>query len=372
MKDAVLALTAVMPNGDIVNRPAGRGNPRRATTSPACCRVLGGDARRHHRDHLAPHGIPEAISGGHSAPFPSIKAACDATILTIQSGIPVARIELSRRGARSPPATATQKLSLPETPLLLVEFTAKEAGPASRPSGSVRSRQDLGGGPFEWRRRRGALPPLAGPPRRVLGGGGAAPRPDDQEHVDGCLRPDLAARECVEATKTRHHRVRPHGARSPAMSASNFHSLPLVDSRSGGDGGGRLPRPAGSPGALSPRRQPALASTASARRRCASLESEHGPEALGLMRTSSAPSIRRNLMNPGSSFREPPRAALPPAAGSGRRERWLAAGGAAREIAFVLEPGLTLNAAIAGPLRQAGIAGASSCCRAAPSAPSPM
>ena len=39
------------------------------------------------------HGIPEAISGG-ICPFPSVEAACNATIATIQSGIPVARIEL--------------------------------------------------------------------------------------------------------------------------------------------------------------------------------------------------------------------------------------------------------------------------------------
>ena len=39
------------------------------------------------------YGIPEAISAG-ICPFPSVDAACNATILTIQSGIPVARIEL--------------------------------------------------------------------------------------------------------------------------------------------------------------------------------------------------------------------------------------------------------------------------------------
>jgi len=38
-------------------------------------------------------GIPEAISSG-VCPFPSVEAACNAAILTIQSGIPVVRIEL--------------------------------------------------------------------------------------------------------------------------------------------------------------------------------------------------------------------------------------------------------------------------------------
>ncbi len=43
-------------------------------------------------------GIPEAISAG-VCPFPSVEAACNATIATIQAGIPVARIELARRAA---------------------------------------------------------------------------------------------------------------------------------------------------------------------------------------------------------------------------------------------------------------------------------
>jgi hypothetical protein len=44
--------------------------------------------------------------------------------------------------------------------------------------------------------------------------------------------------------------------------------------------------------------------------------------------------------------------------GPARAERWLAAEGALRELNFALEPGLTINAAIAGPLQQAGIRGA--------------
>src|SRR5256714_5324056 len=38
-------------------------------------------------------GIPEAISGG-TCPFPSVEACCKAAILTIQFGIPIARVEL--------------------------------------------------------------------------------------------------------------------------------------------------------------------------------------------------------------------------------------------------------------------------------------
>ncbi len=72
------------------------------------------------------HGIPEAISAG-ICPFPSVEAACNATILTIQSGIPVARIELLDE-VQVRACNAYSKLTLPETPLLLVEFHGTETG----------------------------------------------------------------------------------------------------------------------------------------------------------------------------------------------------------------------------------------------------
>jgi len=65
-------------------------------------------------------GIPEVIGGGICS-FPSIGAACDAVIMTIQMGIPVARLEmLDPLQVRA--CNLYSKLNLPEEPLLLVEF----------------------------------------------------------------------------------------------------------------------------------------------------------------------------------------------------------------------------------------------------------
>src|SRR4030088_472648 len=66
------------------------------------------------------HGIPEAISGG-ICPFPSVEAACNPAIAAIQSGIPVARIELFDE-LQVKACNAYSKLSLPESPLLFLEF----------------------------------------------------------------------------------------------------------------------------------------------------------------------------------------------------------------------------------------------------------
>ena len=93
-------------------------------------------------------GIPEAIASG-VCPFPSVEAACNATILTIQSGIPVARIELLD-ALQVRASNAYSKLTLPETPMLFLEFHGSEASVAEQSQRFGEIAQELGGGPFEW------------------------------------------------------------------------------------------------------------------------------------------------------------------------------------------------------------------------------
>src|SRR5690242_1627124 len=93
-------------------------------------------------------GIPEAISGG-ICPFPSVEACCNAAILTIQSGIPIARIELlDAMQVRA--VNLYSKLSLRETPMLFLEFHGTEAGVAEQSERFGEIADELGGGPFEW------------------------------------------------------------------------------------------------------------------------------------------------------------------------------------------------------------------------------
>ena len=135
------------------------------------------------------HGIPEAISAG-ICPFPSVKAACDAVIMTIQTGIPVARIELLDE-VQVRAVNLHSKLTLPESPLLLLEFH----GIRRRRAGAGRAlRRDRRG----IRRRavrmgdeaRGPLEAVAGAARCLLGG--ARPAAGRSIGRDRCLRADLA------------------------------------------------------------------------------------------------------------------------------------------------------------------------------------
>ncbi|HYY84136.1 MAG TPA: FAD-binding protein, partial [Beijerinckiaceae bacterium] len=148
MKDNVVSLTVVTPVGDVVK------TARRAKKSSAgydLTRLFVGSEGTLGiitEITLKLHGIPEAISGG-ICPFPSVRAACDAVIVTIQSGIPVARIELldevQIRGVN-----LHSKLGLPEVPMLFLEFHGTEASVAEQSQRFGEIATEYGGGPFEW------------------------------------------------------------------------------------------------------------------------------------------------------------------------------------------------------------------------------
>ncbi len=148
MKDAVLSLLAVTASGEVVR------TARRAKKSAAgydLTRLFVGSEGTlgvFTEITLKLAGIPEAISAG-VCPFPSVAAACRATILTIQSGIPVARIELldalQVRGVN-----LHSKLGLPETPMLFVEFHGTEASVAEQAERFGEIAAGEGGGAFDW------------------------------------------------------------------------------------------------------------------------------------------------------------------------------------------------------------------------------
>ena len=148
MRDNVLALTVVLADGRIVK------TARRARKSSAgydLTRLFVGSEGTLGvitEITLKLAGIPQAISAG-VCPFPSVKAACDTVIETIQSAIPVARIELvDELTVRS--FNNYSKLGLPETPMLFLEFHGTEAGVAEQVERFRALAEANGGGPFQW------------------------------------------------------------------------------------------------------------------------------------------------------------------------------------------------------------------------------
>ena len=148
MRDNVLALTAVMADGRAVT------TARRAKKSSAgydMTRLLVGSEGTLGiitSLTLKLYGIPQAISGG-VCPFPSVEAACNAVIATIQMGIPVARIELVNQ-LQMRAIKQHSRLDYPESPCLFVEFHGSEASVAEQAESFGEIAAEHGGGPFLW------------------------------------------------------------------------------------------------------------------------------------------------------------------------------------------------------------------------------
>jgi D-lactate dehydrogenase (cytochrome) len=148
MKDNVLAMKVVMADGALMT------TSRRAKKSSAgydlTRLMVGSEGTLGIITELTLKlaGIPEAIASG-VCPFPSVDAACTATVLTIQSGIPVARIELLD-ALQIKASNAYSKLTLPEVPTLFVEFHGTDAGVAEQSERFGEIVAEFGGGPFEW------------------------------------------------------------------------------------------------------------------------------------------------------------------------------------------------------------------------------
>src|SRR5262249_14409726 len=94
------------------------------------------------------YGIPAAISSAMCS-FPSVKDAVDTVIQTIQTGIPVARIELAD-ALQMKAINAFSKLSLPEAPTLWLEFHGSEAGVAEQAEMVQAIASEHGGADFTW------------------------------------------------------------------------------------------------------------------------------------------------------------------------------------------------------------------------------
>jgi D-lactate dehydrogenase (cytochrome) len=148
MKDNVLAMKVVMADGALMT------TSRRAKKSAAgydlTRLIVGSEGTLGIITELTLKlsGIPEAIASGVCS-FPSVDAACKATILTIQSGIPIARIELLD-ALQMKAVNNYSKLTLPEKPTLFVEFHGTDASVAEQSERFGEIVGDLGGGPFEW------------------------------------------------------------------------------------------------------------------------------------------------------------------------------------------------------------------------------
>ena len=148
MKDVVLAVTAVTADGEEIT------TARRARKSSAGYDLtrlfVGAEGTLGIITSVALKlaGIPEKIAGGVSS-FETLEDACNAVIMTIQMGIPVARIELLD-AVQVRACNAYSGLSFAEMPLLLLEFHGSEQSVAMQSEQFAEIAADCGGSEFVW------------------------------------------------------------------------------------------------------------------------------------------------------------------------------------------------------------------------------
>jgi len=226
MKDNVLALQVVMPDGEVI-RTATRA--KKSSAGYDLTRLMVGSEGTLGlitEITLRLQGIPEAISSARCS-FPSVDAACQAVMMTIQYGVPVARIELLD-ALSVKAANAYSKLDLPETPLLLLEFHGSEAGVLEQAETFGSIAEEFGGTGFEattsteernklWQARHDMYWACHGlrPGAKGLS-------------TDVCV-PISRLAECVGAAAAKADEL---GLISPIVGHvgdGNFHCLPLID-----------------------------------------------------------------------------------------------------------------------------------------------
>jgi D-lactate dehydrogenase (cytochrome) len=228
MKDNVLALTVVTADGEEI-RTARRA--RKSSAGYDLTRLFVGSEGTLGvitSVTLKLQGIPEKIGGGVCA-FPSVEAACDAVIMTIQMGIPVARIELLD-DVQIRACNAYSGLSYPEKPTLFLEFHGTEETVRIQSEQFAEIASDCGGDKFHWTANAEERTKLWNARHNAYWAGRALDPSLNGLSTDVCV-PISRLAECVAETQAD---IRDAGLLAPIVGHAgdgNFHVLVLFDDK---------------------------------------------------------------------------------------------------------------------------------------------
>ncbi len=148
MRDAVLNLTVVLADGRVI-RTGGRA--RKSAAGYDLTRLFVGSEGTLGvivEVTLRLHGRPEAVSAAVCS-FPAVEDAVNCCILSIQSGVPVARVELLD-AVQMKACIAYSNLAYDPEPTLFFEFHGSAASVREQAETVQAIAADCGGGDFRW------------------------------------------------------------------------------------------------------------------------------------------------------------------------------------------------------------------------------
>jgi D-lactate dehydrogenase (cytochrome) len=232
MRENVLGLTLVLADGRVVRTGS---RARKSSTGYDLTRLfVGSEGTLGVITEVAVrlHGVPPAMSAAICA-FPTLQAAVDTVILTIQSAIPVARIELldevQMRGVNR-----YSKMDHAEAPTLFFEFHGTEQGVAEQAQMVGELAREQGGADFRWATRPEERNRLW-QARHDAYYGGLSLRAGARGYVTDVCVPISRLAECVSATK---QDIERSGLIAPIVGHvgdGNFHLVILVDPEDAGE-----------------------------------------------------------------------------------------------------------------------------------------
>ncbi len=226
MRDNVINVTAVMPDGKIIKT----GNrARKSSAGYDLTRLLVGSEGTLGiitELTLKLYGIPENISAG-ICQFETVEAACQTTILAMQAGIPMARIELLD-SLMTKITNEYNDLSYDEKPTLMLEFHGTDNGVAEQTQMFNEIAGDFGGSDIQWvstvedrnrlwKARHDAYPAML------------AHRPGCQGIATDACVPISRLAECLRETIADVERLDLVAPIIGHVGDGNFHVSPLVD-----------------------------------------------------------------------------------------------------------------------------------------------
>jgi D-lactate dehydrogenase (cytochrome) len=227
MRDNVLGLTVVLADGSVI-RTGGRA--RKSSAGYDLTRLLIGSEGTLGvitELRLRLSGIPEAVSAAVCA-FPTVEQAVDTVILTIQSGVPVARIEFLDEVQMGACIHYSKLEGYREAPTLFLEFHGSPASVAEQAETVGAIAEEMGGLGFQWATRpedRNRLWQA----RHDAFWAGMALRPGASGIVTDVCVPISRLAECIGAVK---RDIAAAGLLAPMVGHvgdGNFHLIFLVD-----------------------------------------------------------------------------------------------------------------------------------------------